>query len=70
MSGTCMPSDTPKDYRTDHDPAWPNKDFNNPKPTFRRKLCMRDGVVNGVNVFGCGCASLWRGNPMSWSSYA
>ena len=70
MSGTTMPSATPKDYAEDHDPAWSNKDKENPKPTFRRKLCIRDGHVNGINVFGCGWASLWDGTPMSWSSYA
>jgi hypothetical protein len=70
MSGTTMPSDTPKDYAKDHDPAWSNKDPQNPKPSFRRKLSIREGHINGLNVFGCGWASLWEGKPMNWTSYA
>ena len=70
MSGTRLPTATPKDYATDHDAAWDNKDLQNPKPTFRRKLRMgKDGNPTGLCI-AHGWASLWDGKPVSCSWYA
>lgn len=70
MSGDRLPTATPKDYLTDHDVAWGNKDKENPKPTFRRKLRLgKDGTPSGL-VISHGWASLWNGKPVTCSCYA
>lgn len=70
MSGHRIPTDTPKDYFTDHDVAWGNKDKENPKPLFKRKLKTgADGKPNGT-VISHGWCRLWDGKPMTCSWYA
>jgi hypothetical protein len=69
MSGTRVPTDIPKDYMTDHDVAWGNKDKENPKPTFRRKLRKYDGKISGI-VVEHGWCKLWDATPMTCSWYA
>ena len=69
MSGTRLPTDQPKDYATDHDTAWGNKDLQNPKPTFKRKLKLgSDGKPNGL-VISHGWCRLWEARPMTCSWY-
>jgi hypothetical protein len=69
--GKAMPTGTPKDYAKDHDVAWPEKDFDNPSPTFRRKLqyTRADGNPSGCTI-SHGWASLWIGQPEEYTSYA
>jgi hypothetical protein len=70
MSGKRVPLDTPKDYASDHDVAWGNKDLENPKPSFRRKLKLdAAGKIIGLTI-SSGWAKIWDGRPMTCSWYA
>lgn len=70
MSGKRVPLDTPKDYATDHDVAWGNKDLENPKPSFRRKLKLDGAGKIGGLIISSGWAKIWDGQPMTCSWYA
>lgn len=71
MHSDEFPTDTPKDYAKDHDPAWGNKNLEKPKPTFRRKLTIRDGKPSGFSISsGTGWARLWEGRVGKATHYA
>lgn len=71
MHSDEFPTDTPKDYAKDHDPAWGNKNLENPKPAFRRKITIRDGKPSGFSISsGTGWARLWEGRVGKATHYA
>jgi hypothetical protein len=65
------PTDTPKDPAKDFDPAWGEREKAIKNPTFRRKLCLRDGKPSGFSISsGTGWARLWEGRAGKATHYA